>query len=769
MISVLLLGALLATGAQLDPAAAAHTVGNFPLAMALSPEKNRIALLLCGYRQQGIQIVDRASGAVLQTIDQPAAFAGLAFSPDGKWLAASGGNDDSIFLYSWRDGAATPSRRIALREPNEKISRYPAGLAFSPDGARIYVAENLSDTLAVIDLASGVVVQRIRSGRYPYAVVVSKRGDVFVSAWGEDIVTQFAPGGDGNLSRTRSMTTARHPSALLLDDAHHRLYAASATTDRISILDLERGNVIETLHDHPPGGVREGSTPNALALSAGGRRLYVAEADNNAVAVFDDGKLAGRIPTEWYPSALALDGAQLIVVAAKGRGSKPNSRNNQPGQKREGPRLDFVLAQVEGSMMMIDTVRAPLAEWSHRVAQANGWNGTRPKHPYPPFKHVLYCIKENRTYDQVFGDLPAGDGDPSLLFFPRAVSPNHHALAERFGLFDRFFVNAEVSADGHNWSTAAYATDYLEKTVPSEYSDRGRTYDYEGANRDTIVDDDDDVASPATGYLWDAAVRKGVSLRNYGEFVWQLDEKTKSQRPTRRALMRNTNPDFPGFDLGITDQHRADVWLADFQKFVERGAMPSLQILRLPNDHTAGGSAGKPTPRAYMADNDLALGRIVDALSHSPFWKDTVLFVVEDDAQNGPDHVDSHRSLLLVISAYNRAGVVHRFTNTTDVLATIEAILGLDPLSQFDRYGRPLQDIFAADRDLTPYDVLKPSVDLDERNPTTGPHAGASSTLDFRAADRANEERFNAVLWRMLKGDTPMPPPRRAPGGGLVH
>ena len=758
----------LATGARLDPAAPTHPLGNFPLAMALSPSKRHVAVLLCGWQHQGIQIVDRANGAVTQTIEQPAAFVGLAFSPDGKWLAASGGNDDVIVLYAWRDGEAVLDRRIALNALHEKQSFYPAGLAFSSDGKRLYVAENLSDTLAVVDVERNEVLQRVRCGRYPYGVAVSKQGDVYVTAWGDDTVARFATRQDGALVRRPMIAAGRHPSALLLDELRHRLYAASATTDSIAVIDTLHHRILRTLHDDPPGATREGSTPNALALSADGR-LFVAEADNNAVAVFaPDGKLAGRIPTDWYPSALAVDGSQLFVVAAKGRGSRPNPQLRQPGVPGKGRDPEYTLAQLDGSLMAVGIDKLALEPLSRRVAAANGWNAPAQHRKYPPFKHVLYCIKENRAYDQVLGDLGEGDGDPSLVYFPRAVSPNHHALAERFGDFDRFFVNAEVSADGHNWSTAAYATDYLEKTVASEYSSRGRTYDYEGSNRDVIVDDDDDAAAPSTGYLWDAAVRKGISLRNYGEFVLD-DQKTKVRRATRRALVANTNLDYPGFDLTIPDQQRVDVWLADFKQWVARGDMPALQILRLPNDHTSGGSAGKPTPRAYMADNDLALGRIVEALSHSPFWKDSVLFVVEDDAQNGPDHVDSHRAPFLLISPYDRPGVIHRFANTTDVLATIEEILGLQPMSQFDRFGRPLDGIFAAEPDPTPYNAIEPSVDREERNPPKGPEAKASAALDFHDADRADEQTFNAILWRMLKGDTPMPPPRRMPAGALVE
>ncbi|HZO18800.1 MAG TPA: alkaline phosphatase family protein, partial [Gemmatimonadaceae bacterium] len=356
---------------------------------------------------------------------------------------------------------------------------------------------------------------------------------------------------------------------------------------------------------------------------------------------------------------------------------------------------------------------------------------------------------------------PQADGDTSLLFFPRPVSPNHHALAERFGIYDRFFVNAEVSPDGHNWSLAAYTTDYLQKTVPSNYSSRGRTYDYEGTNRcsgENCEVPEDDVAEPASGYLWDLAQRKGITFRNYGEFVIPDGVDPASRMPAgykgnKPFLAANTNREFPGYDLDITDQRRADVFLKEFEQFVRDGRMPQLIVLRLPNDHTAGARANAPTPRAYMADNDLALGRIVEAISRSPFWRSTAIFVVEDDAQNGPDHVDSHRTPFFLISPWARPGVHHRFTNTTDVVATIEEILGLGSLSQFDYYGRPLRDVWAESPDLSPYRALTPAVSLDERNPPRGRGARESERLDLAFEDIADEDLFNQILWRAIKGE----------------
>jgi YVTN family beta-propeller protein len=774
----------LPTGVSLDPAAESHAVGNFPLAIAIAPGGERVALLLNGWRQQGVQIVDRKSGAVLQTLPQIAAFVGLTFSNDGKTLYASGGNDDSIFVYRWNGSEAVADGKIDLiarpkpvrnAKPKDPAGiAYPAGIAMSPDGRFLYIAENLGDTLAVLDVATKRVIQRVKTDRYPYTVLADTRGDVYVSAWGDNSVNRFRASKDGTLRRIARIVVGRHPSAMVMRGT--RLYVVSASTDSISVVDTTTSKVVRTLHDAPPAGPREGSTPNALALSRDGSRLFVAEADSNAVAVFEvaTGKLLGRIPADWYPSALARDGRGLLVVNAKGRGSRPNPNYGQPGTERPDDSRDYTLGQLDGTLMSIPATiaTATLASFTKRVAHANGWDTMRSAARYPPFKHIIYIIKENRTYDQVLGDMKEGDGDPSLVFFPENVSPNHHALARRFGLFDRFFTNAEVSAQGHNWSTAAYSSDYLEKTMPSEYSSRGRTYDYEGTNRGRVADDDDDVNAPASGYLWDLAVRRKISLRNYGEFVGNSEDVRDAVGQEmigfRRALRDTTSPDYPPFNMKIADQTRADIWLREFKQYAANGSLPALEIVRLPNDHTEGAAAGRPTPRAFMADNDLALGRIIEALSHSPFWRDTAVFVVEDDAQAGPDHVDSHRSVLLMISAWNRGGLVHRFVNTTDVLATMEEILGLDSLSQFDHYGRPMRGLFAAQPNLSPYDAIMPGVPLDEKNPESA-QSKQSALLDFSRADAIDDATLNLILWRTIKGSVPYPGPARAAVGEMLR
>ena len=770
----------LPTGAYLDPAGKSIDVGGLPLAMVPSPDGRQFVLLLNGFREQGIQVVGRGTGEITQTLEQRATFLGLVFSHDGKSLYVSGGDDDVIYHYWWSNGKAELAGTIVVA-PMEKGHRhgmrYPAGIAISPDDKTLYAAENLGDSLAVIDLASAKITQRLATEKYPYGVVVGSDGTVFVSSWGGSTVSVFSTSG-GSLTSAGRIPAGRHPSAMLLSHDGSRLFVTSGSTDKITVIDTRSKKVIAELNDAPPAGPSEGSTPNALALSSDGTRLFVAEADNNAIGVFDmsagtsgvstasgTDKLSGRVPTGWYPTAILATRDSLFVISGKGRGTGPNPKGPQPITARTVDTRNTTRGQLSGTLVMNDLAGASgaaLAQLTARVARANGWDRINTSFEYPPIEHVIYIIKENRTYDQVLGDLAQADGDTSLLYFPRTVSPNHHALAERFGIYDRFFVNAEVSPDGHNWSTAAYTTDYVQKTVPQNYSNRGRTYDYEGTNREQVVEDD--VAEPSSGYLWNLAQKEGLSFRDYGEFVIDPDflpdgTAAAGYKPDKAALKGQTNEDFAGWGLNVQDQKRADVWIAEMEKFDREGRMPALEIVRLPNDHTGGARADWPTPRAYMADNDLALGRMIESVSKTRFWKSTAVFVVEDDAQNGPDHVDSHRSIMYVISPYAAGGVVHRFVNTTDVVATIEGILKMGSMSQFDHYGRPLRGIWKSNPDLTPYVALKPNVPLDEKNPKMGIGAVESRRLALGKEDEANEDLFNRILWREIKGSA-----RKYPG-----
>ena len=747
----------IATGVRLDPIGKFVDLGSMPLAMVLSPEGDKLVVMLSGWREQGIQVVDLKSLQVTQTIKQDAAFYGLAFSANGNELYVSGGNEDAIFCYSWRNGSAEFQRKIVLGEKKEDKtgSRYPAGLAVSRRGNLLYVAENVSDDVAVVDPGKGEIVGRLPTEHYPYAVTAASDGYVYVSAWGAESVSIFRARDDGRLIYDGRLKVGHRPSAMAVNASGTRLFVALGGTDQIAVVDTHKKKVLRYLSDAAPAGPSEGSTPDALALSSDESRLFVAEADNNAVAIFDISaektgapaasardRLLGRIPTDWYPTAALESGRQLLVLSGKGHGSHGNPDGPIPGTSPFARPLGYDLGQLNGSLRLLPSeIKIPeLAQFSRRVATANRWSGPPPQRRYPPFKHVLYIIKENRTYDQVLGDLPEGDGDAKLVFFGKDVAPNHRALALRFGLFDRFFTNAEVSSQGHIWSTAAYVTDYGEKLIPSLYSDRRANMDGEESSE------------PDDGFLWTLAAKKGIRFRDYGEMV-----KSEGWPVTQQELVADVSPTYPPFDMKIPDQKRADAWIAELKQFEKEGEMPQLEVMHLPADHTAGGRAGYRTPRACMADNDLALGRIIEALSNSRFWRDTVVFVVEDDSQAGPDHVDSHRSVFFAISAYNRPGTVHRFANTTDAVAAIEDILGLGRLSKFDYFSRSMSDIFAATPDLTPYNAVVPAADMNATNPGQSAAAAMSEGLDLSAPDHVNDQLFNQILWLMLKGDQTPP------------
>ncbi len=738
----------LPTGVRLDAAGDAIELGSMPLNVVVVPGGDKAIVVLSGWREQGIQIVDLKTRQVTQTLLQDGAFYGAALSADGHTIYVSGGNTDKIFVYSWSDGKAELTNQFALataKTADGTGTSYPAGLAVAQNGKLVYVAENVGNHLAVIDAATGEVVQRFPTDHYPYGVILSSDGHVFVSAWGSTTVSEFRVLGDGRLAYIGRIEVGRHPSALAVSGP--RVCVALAGSDRVAIIDIRSRKVTGYLHDSAPGAPPEGSTPNAIAISADGKRLFIAEGDNNAVVVFDlaTGRQLGRIPTDWYPTAVAEAGSQLLLLSGKGHGTHANPDGLVPITVTQMDRPHaYTLGQLNGSLRLLPSAMSTteLSAFTERVTAANNWKQSAEARRYPPFKHVIYIIKENRTYDQVLGDLKEGDGDASLVYFPDiTITPNHHELARRFGLYDRFFVNSECSSQGHIWSTAAYVTDYGEKLIPSAYA--GKRGDVDGEDAD----------EPERGFLWTLAKSSGVTFRDYGEMVkgnpgWPV---------TQKDLGSNISPDYVPFDLVTQDQKRADVWISELQRYVRDGNMPQLEIMWLPMDHLTAARPGKCTPFACMADNDLALGRIVQALSHSSYWKDTVIFVVEDDSQAGPDHVDSHRAPFYAISAYNRPSTVDRFINTTDVVAAIEDILGMGRLSKFDYFSRSLANIFAATPDLTPYDPITPKQDLNEKNPENTAAARMSEGLDLSAPDRVDDQVYNHILWVMLKGDAQPP------------
>ncbi|MCA1686256.1 MAG: phosphoesterase, partial [Planctomycetia bacterium] len=486
----------------------------------------------------------------------------------------------------------------------------------------------------------------------------------------------------------------------------------------------------------------------------------------------------GFIPTGWYPTSVRLspDGKTLYVANGKGASSHANREGPNPLARggADNKIREYIAGLLHGTLSIVPLPDPrQMAAYSQTVYECSPLKRSDPLavtgpapgkgNPIPskvgdpsPITHCVYVIKENRTYDQVFGDMPEGNGDPSLCLFPERVTPNHHALAREFVLLDNFYVDGEVSADGHEWTMGAYASDFVERTWPLSYrGDRRIPYPAEGHLA---------IARPHGGYLWDRAAEKGVSYRSYGEFVENGATLDSPSTTKVKTLQGHFDPKYHGYDLSYPDAKRADRFLEELAGFEKAGEMPRLIVLRLPNDHTSGTTPGKPTPTAYVADNDLALGRVVEGLSKSRFWKETAVFVVEDDAQNGSDHVDAHRTVALVVSPYARRHAVDStMYSTSSMLRTIELCLGLEPMSQFDAAARPMANAFTAAADLSPYNARPAGVDLDARNTASAWGAEASKRLDLAAEDRADDLIFNEIIWKSVKGaGSPMPPPVRA-------
>jgi YVTN family beta-propeller protein len=561
------------------------------------------------------------------------------------------------------------------------------------------------------------------------------------------------------------------------------LFVANSSRNTVTVLDTEFGKALETVCAALYPKAPPGSTPNSLALSPDEKTLFVANADNNTVAVFDvekpgKSRSLGFIPVGWYPTSVRVtpDGKHLLVANGKGLASMANPHGPQPGVKPEdGQEVQLISRLFKGALSIIDL--PPRKEFEQQLAgytaqayrccplnadasvsarrPADSPIPLRPGQP-TPIKYCLYIVKENRTYDQVLGDLAQGNGDPKLCLFPERVTPNLHQIARQFVLLDNFYVDAEVSADGHEWSMAAYATDFVEKMWPLNYGhNRAKKFPYPAEGYFPI-------ASPAGGYVWDSAAEAGVSYRSYGEFVSLNSSTNIPARARLPALRGHLDEWYHGFDLSYSDVKRTERFIAELKRFEAAGDMPRLQILRLPNDHTHGATAGFPTPTAYVAENDLAMGLIVEAVSRSKFWPQTAIFVVEDDAQNGPDHVDAHRTTAFVISPYTKHGAVDStMYSTSSMLRTIELILGLKPMSQYDAAATPMFNSFQPTPDLRPYQALPANVNLEERN---NAHAwGGQLKMNFAREDAAPDLLLNEVVWRSVRGpDSPMPAPVRA-------
>jgi DNA-binding beta-propeller fold protein YncE len=807
-------------------------------------------------------------------------FIGLAFSSDGKHLYASMGSitdptgekptstGNGIAVYKFAGGQVAPERFIRIppqqlaegkevayglrKTPPGTAIPYPAGFAVLPGakGDRLLVANNLSDNVLLLDVTSATILQsfdlshtRYVPAAYPYTVIANKAGTkAWVSLWNDSTVAELNLGTGKVAARydvwasTDATAPSSHPTAIALNSGEDRLYVALSNedVDFVVALDLNRGRIERRFHVNLDTSLKSdsGSVPESVALSGDGKRLLVGCASLDAVAVFDTRESGpevapiGFIPTEWYPSALAIVGNDLLIASAKGEGSGPN---NMKATVQIGPyhrAQPYIATLMGGSIARISLadIDKNLAVYTRQVEEDNLLHADPGKIEFAggknPIRHVIYILKENRTYDQIFGDLPVGDGDPSLTMYGADITPNEHKLALQFGVLDNFYDSGEVSGDGHLWSTAATTSDYNEKTWPIAYRGKERTYDFGGAVADDLPLEKGipDVDDPGTGFLWDDLASSGKTYRIYGEFVeavWCKDEKAESPmqgtpsaakavcptaafnrgdplpanlgnprggpspwpwpvpmfkevRPEKAALRGHYDPDFPDFNTDYPDQLRADEFLREFDEFVKaRGTqkeLPQFTLLYLPDDHTGGTRPGKPTPQASVADNDLALGRVVDAVSHSPYWDDTAIFVVEDDAQNGADHVDAHRSTALVIGKYaprsGKAFVDHHFYTTVSMIHTMESLLDVRPMNLFDAHAPLMAPLFAGPGTQPPHTA-------DDRNLRSGliykvnerkaPGAKESLKMDFSRPDAADAQKLNAILWRNAKGDTPMP------------
>ena len=816
-------------------------------------------------------------------------FIGLAFGSDGKHLYASVGSltdptgerkgdlGNGIAVYTFAAGKLSPERfipiplqtlapskklAVGLKAPPHMAIPYPAGMTVISDNGqdKLLIANNLSDNVVELDPADGKTLQTfdlstsdLVPAAYPYTVIASRDGHrAWCSVWNSSRVAELDLT-SGRVTRWIEIKQHKdrlepesHPTAMLLSGDEKWLFVALANADLVAAVPTAAG-YIHFFNTMPSKFA--GSSPTALAQSSDGKLLFAADSSLNAVAVFNISRLdadagvistdepSGFIPTDWYPSALAVHENDLFIATAKGEGTRANKEMGKTVYETKHKEHPYIPTLMRGSVsrLSIPEMVEKLPEYTQTVESDNLFHsnpGTIKFHGgVNPIKHVIYVLKENRTYDQILGDLKVGNGDPSLIMYSEDITPNEHKLALQFGLLDNFYDSGEVSGDGHVWSTAAITTDYNEKTWQIAYRGKERTYDFQGQNADEFPLEHNlpDVDDPMTGFIWDNLARNHVSFRIYGEFVnaeW-CNEKRKASsprqgtpsgqeakcprttvnqggtlppnvgdphgsaspwpwpvplfsgvKPTKAVLRDHFDPLYPDFNTDYPDQLRADEFLNEFGAFVRaREAhegpdleLPSFVLLYLPDDHTGGTRFDRARPAANIADNDLALGRVVDAVSHSPYWDDTAILVLEDDAQDGADHVDAHRSIAFVISKYSPGSaakpyVEHRFYTTVNMVHTIEMLLGLPPMNHNDAFAPVMSGLFTGTGNQQPYQA-------DYRNQKNGliyetnkhdtPGAKISSTMDFTRPDAAGAARLNRVLWQDRKGSVPLPAPKHS-------
>jgi YVTN family beta-propeller protein len=798
-------GHLMSTHQLIRPAGESVAFRGRPVDLVLSPDGRTLYVK----DMRGLVVLDTASWQIRQELKFNAggsSWHGIVVTRDASRLFVTTAPNALWEARTASDGKLEWGRKVTLPGPGGEGNSGPAGLALSPDEKTAYVCLSRNNSLGIVDLEAGKLLKEVPVGIAPYDVVLFADGKrAFVSNWGgrraradertakssgtDTLVDERGVAASGTVSvldleqgkEVVQIVTGLHPSDLELSADQRRLHVANANSDTVSVIDAGTLSVVETILVRPDPGLAFGSAPNALSLSKDGRTLFVANGGNNAVAVVSlvrspggQSRVEGFIPTAWYPGGLVNDGKHLYIANVKGLGSRAARKDKQGWNshwhlgtvsKVEFPDADVLRAQtrqVKADARVPQMLRAWDKSSSHRKPVPVPARLGEPS----VFDHVVYIIKENRTYDQIFGDLPQGNSDPALCMFGREVTPNHHALAEEFVLLDNYYCNGVLSADGHAWAMEGYATDYLEKS----FGVWTRSYPFAG---------DDPLSFAPTGFIWDHVLLHGLSFRNYGEMS---ETQTRPRDATFQnifddyqnktgqiafehdmqieTLRRYSCPDCPGWQLRIPDAIRADVFLKEFAGFEQRGEWPNLIIVYLPSDHTSGTRPGNPTPRAQVADNDLAVGRIIERIAQSRFWPKTCIFVNEDDPQAGFDHVDGHRSLCLLASPYTKRGaVVSQFYNQTSVLHTMSRMFGIPPMNQMVALSPLMTDCFTAKPDFKPYQCRPNQIPLDEMNKPTAKLEGdelhwaqKSIEQNFNEVDRADEDTLNRIIWHSVKG-----------------
>ncbi len=778
-------GFLLSSGWRIKPAGTQIPVDTFPMSTVATPDNKYLLVLNGGYNPPSVSVIDIATEKELSRTPVPDGWLGLTITKAGDRVYVGGGSRAAVYEFSLAGGVLKPSRLFpVVADKDRKPEDFIGDVRLSPDGHLLYAADLYRDSVVVINTQSGLPISRIKTGRRPYRILFHPSGKSFyVSSWADGSVGQYDVNTGDAMSNLRF---APHTTDMVWRDGDvedhpelkARIFVSASNTNNVYVLGAtETGNLsrLETINVALSPRQPLGMTPSGLGLSPDGNRLFVACSDANAAAVVDvsgpRSTVLGFVPTGWYPTvAFALPDGRLAVLNGKGLESFPNPKGpnplTQPEVSHEGTKTGQYVAHMQtGTVQFVDPPdAAKLQQYTSEVIANSPYSDAKLNNPgipannpirlNGPIKHVIYIVKENRTYDQVLGDIKPGNGDPALVLFGEKVTPNLHKIAREFVLLDNFYVNSDVSADGHNWATAAIAPDYTQRLWPNSYARRRNKSDYEGQ---------EPANSPPAGYIWTNVSQAGITMRNYGYFVDNLPQAdqdgTQVSGVHDSVLTKVTDPKYRGWDLDYPDVDRAKAFMQDLQDFEKAGSMPQFLIMRMGNDHTSGTTAGKVAPLSAAADNDQGVGMLVEAVSESRFWNETAIFIIEDDAQDGPDHVDSHRSPAWVISPWVRRGTVNStMYNQASVLRTMEIILGLHPMTTYDAGARPMFSVFDEHSTPAPYALEKPQTPLDARNPANTANAERSGRMNFKDADDIDDDELNDILWAAIKGPNAPPP-----------